>query len=245
MRELHLPSRMAVALAVLALVLTACQAEETEETTQDVVAAIPWTATKEARYRILDDGQVKGQGILRVEPVGDRFRLSQEFSGQGFQDKAVALVDSRTLKPLEVTRLLSGPRGERRWEVRYSGGLAKVYQQSGDDERTDELLVPEHSYDKWSEIFVWQTLDFRPGYRAMYTSLISADLDKPKRALIGLEVMGQETVEVPAGSFQAWRLEIRQQGQRKQVAWIAADASPEMVRYDNGFQVFELEEVSP
>jgi hypothetical protein len=234
---------MAALLAVLAMARTACQTEEPELAAQDVVVAIPWTAVAEARYRILDDDEVKGEGVLRVEPMGERLRLRQGFTGQGFQDTSVALVDGRTLKPLEVTRVLSGPDGERRWEAHYTEGLVRVYQRSGDEERTDRLPVPEHAYDKWSEIFLWRTLDFRPGYRAAYTSLITADLDKPKMARITLEVVGQEVVEVPAGSFRAWRLEIRQSGQRKQIAWIAVEAGRELVRYDNGFQVFDLEEL--
>ena len=233
-----------VSLASLAvLALAACQSQEPQAQTQDVVSTIPWTVAEESRYRILDDGDLKGQGVLRIEPQGDHLQFRQEFTGQGFQDTAVALVDSRTLKPLEVTRVISGPKGERTWEVRYSGSVVQIYQRSGDKERTDRLQVPEHAYDKWSEIFVWRTLDFRLGQRAAYTSLITADLDKPKRALVTLEVLGKETVRVPAGSFEVWRLEIRQGGQKKQIAWIAAGPGREVIRYDNGFQVFELEEV--
>ena len=179
---------------------------------------------------------------MRIENDGPQLRLSQEFEGQGFTDTIVAIVDGRTLKPQEVTRVLTGPDGERRWEVYYFSDVAEVYQLASDDERTDELNVPEHSYDKWSEIFVWRTIDFRAGYKAAYNTIIAADLAKPQRGSVTLEVMGRELIEVSAGSFEAWRLEIRQGGQ-KQTAWFANSPGRELLRYDNGSLVFELEEL--
>jgi len=225
-----------------ALTLLACRAAEQGVATQDVVTTIPWRAPEEARYRILDGDEVKGQGVLLIEEEGPLLKLSQEFQGQGFKDTAIAIVDGQTIKPQEVTRVISGPEGERRWEVHFFSDVVEVRQRAGEEERTDQINVPAHSYDKWSEIFLWRTIDFRAGYRAAYTTIISADLAKPTRSTVILEVIGRERVEVPAGSFEAWRLEIRQGGQ-KQSAWIAADAGRQLLRYDNGSLVFELEEL--
>jgi hypothetical protein len=87
---------------------------------------------------------------------------------------------------------------------------------------------------------LWRTIDFRAGYQVAYTTIISADLGKPKRSQVILKVIGKEQVQVPAGSFEAWRLEIRQGG-RGQTAWFAADDRRALLRYDNGSLVFELE----
>jgi hypothetical protein len=54
-----------------------------------------------------------------------------------------------------------------------------------------------------------------------------------------LEVRGKETVEVPAGTFEAWRLKISS-GDGDQTAWYADTPERPLVRYDNGRQVFEL-----
>ena len=54
-----------------------------------------------------------------------------------------------------------------------------------------------------------------------------------------VKVTEKETVEVPAGTFQAWRLEIRSSG-GKQKAWYADTETRPLVRYDNGDLVFEL-----
>ncbi|MFQ6019262.1 MAG: DUF3108 domain-containing protein [Dehalococcoidia bacterium] len=230
--------------ALALLLLAACNAGEGELPTRDVVSSIPWTVPEEAVYRILDDDEVVGSGVLGIVQDGPNLRLTQEFESpeRGFTDIVAAVVDAQTLKPQAVERGLEGPDGERRWQVEYSSGVAEVSQTGEGGQRTDRVDVPEHSYDKWSEIFVWRTIDFLVGYRAAYSSIITADLVKPKRAQIVLQVVQRETVSVPAGQFQAWRLEILQSGQ-KQVAWVADTAGRELVRYDNGSMVFELEEL--
>jgi hypothetical protein len=44
---------------------------------------------------------------------------------------------------------------------------------------------------------------------------------------------------VPAGTFEAWRLEIRSED-GSQEAWYADTATRPLVRYDNGSLMFEL-----
>ncbi|MFQ6020116.1 MAG: DUF3108 domain-containing protein [Dehalococcoidia bacterium] len=230
--------------ALALLVSAACDAANQELPTQEVVSSIPWTVPEEAVHRIVDGDEVIGSGVLGIGRDGPNLRLTQEFEfpERRFTDTVEAVVDAQTLKPRSVERVLTGPDGERRWQVEYFSGVAEVNQTGEGGQRTDRVNVPEHSYDKWSEIFVWRTIDFLAGYRAAYFSIITADLDKPKQAQIVLQVVQKETVSVPAGRFEVWRLEIRQGGQR-QVAWVADTTGRELVRYDNGSVVFELEEL--
>ena len=58
-----------------------------------------------------------------------------------------------------------------------------------------------------------------------------------------LKVKKTEEITVAAGTFEAWRLEIRSGG-RTQKAWYANDEQRTLVRYDNGDLVFELESIS-
>ena len=82
-------------------------------------------------------------------------------------------------------------------------------------------------------------IDFREGYEATYADVLTATLAKPQVISQTLKVTGTETVEGPAGTFQAWRLEIRSSG-LTQKAWYADTEKRPLVRYDNGSQVFEL-----
>ena len=227
------------ALPLLALALAACTSEMSILSGQDIVSSIPWTAPEEARYRLVDGDEVTGSGLFRIESRDGEFRFTQEFESEEFRDEVVAVVDGATLRPQSVQRVIAGPEGERRWQVEYEGGRAVVVQRSEGDERRDELTVPTRSYDSWTDVFLWRTIDFREGFEATYADVLSAALTKPQVIRQTLKVTGKETVEVPAGTFEAWRLEIRSSSGTQQ-AWYADTEEQALVRYDNGNVVFEL-----
>lgn len=232
-----------VALAVLAL--TACTTNQQQGPTQDIVFAIPWSASEEATYRILRDGEIIGRGVFRIEVEEDALLLTQEFAfpEREFEDVVRARVDKQTLKPLTVERVITGPEGDRNWEVNYVSGIAEVTQTGGGDERTDQINIPEYHYESWSDLFLWRTIDFSTGYRASYNDMLTAVLTRPRKVLMSLQVVGLESVAVAAGQFEAWKLEIRAGGSR-QVAWYSSDEERLLLRYDNGELEFELERAS-
>ena len=226
-------------LGLLALVVGACESESSTLSDHDIVSAIPWTAPEEARYRLMSGDEVEGSGVLRIETDNGGFSFTQEFESGEFHDKVVAVVDAGTLRAISVDRTIDGPEGERRWQVTYDGSNAVVLQATEDDERTDEVTAPTRFYDSWTDVFVWRTIAFREGYEATYSDVLTATLTTPKVISQALKVTGLETVEVPAGTFQAWELEIRSSG-GKQKAWYADTENRTLVRYDNGSRVFEL-----
>lgn len=230
---------LVAALSFLALAMAACQGETSTLPGEDIVSNIPWRAPEEAHYRLLDGEELKGSGVFRIESDDGETTFTQEFESEEFRDEVVAVADAQTLRASSVQRVIEGPEGPRRWQVEYRDSTALVIQRSEEDERRDEVSAPSHSYDSWTDIFLWRTIDFHEGYKATYTDVLSATLAEPQVISQTLEVTGRETVEVPAGSFDAWRLEIRTSG-GKQKAWFADDEARTLVRYDNGNLVFEL-----
>ena len=65
-------------------------------------------------------------------------------------------------------------------------------------------------------------------------------MDRNQQTVI-LRVIDRQTVEVPAGTFEAWRLQVRN-GRATRVAWINVDAPHQIVQWDNGSIVFRLKE---
>jgi hypothetical protein len=118
-------------------------------------------------------------------------------------------------------------------EVTYTEEGALIKQ----GERQSGLSVPEHAYDNDTSLFLWRTLAFQADYEASYVTIIT---NRRSRQTVNLVVRGKESVTVPAGQFDAWRLEIRSSNAR-QVAWFADTATRPLVRYDNDRGViFEL-----
>ena len=232
--------RIALPIAALALLaLAGCKSETTTLSGEALVSDIPWPASEEARYRLLDGGDEKGSGVLTIDSQGGRVTFRQAFESEDFKDAVEAVVDGVTMEPESVQRVIDGPEGERRWEVEYADAAVTVVQKSEDDKRQDKVSVPTRSYDSWTDVFLWRTIEFRDGYEASYSDVLSATLARPQVISQTVRVKGKETVVVPAGTFEAWRLEIRSDD-GSQEAWYADTDTRPLVRYDNGSLVFEL-----
>jgi len=235
--------RALLLLAPLALA-AACGGASAPLSSPIVVGSIPWTPPERAVYRLLDGDEAIGTGELLLEERDGALLVSQRFAfpERGLSDEVSVLVDGATLRPQRVDRLIDGPEGQRVCQAEYAGNTAIVEQRAGDEQRRDELTVPTRSYDSWADLFLWRTLPFAEGYEATYQDVLTCTLARPQILKVALAVKGVETVTVPAGAFQTWRLEIRS-GSRTQRAWYTADEARTLVRYDNGDLVFELEEL--
>lgn len=229
-------------LLVALFAAVACAGERTVSGV-NVVTAIPWTVPELARYRLIDDGVAVGSLEMRIEAEdGDSLRLVQlfDFPERGFVNEAEVIVDAGTLLPKSTRFRVEGPDGERRCEAQYSGGRVVAHHVGQDGERTDELSVPRNSYDSWSDLFLWRTISFSPGFEVTYSDILSCTLGRTQNLQVTLKVEEEQRIEVPAGSFDTWRLEIRSAG-RTQRAWFATDEERTLIRYDNGDLLFELE----
>ena len=231
-----------VSVALLLSLLAACSGDGDDLVARDIVSDIPWTGPESFKYRLLQGDDVKGTGALTLSVATDTYVMEQAFEipEEEVTDSISAEVEADTLAPRKVERVIDGPEGERRCEATYAENTVTVEQRAGEDERTDTLSLPTPHYDSWSDLFLWRTIEFFEGQELEYVDVLSCSLAKPDVLSVVLKVKEKEEVEVPAGTFQAWRLEIRSGG-RTQKAWYADDEPRTLVRYDNGDLVFELE----
>jgi len=233
--------RLSTVLLLVAFVAS-CSGGDDELVAQDIVSEIPWAGPEVFEYRLLQGDDPKGTGALKLREAGDELVLEQKFEipEEQITDSIVAEVEPDTLAPRKIESVIDGPEGERRCDASYADNTVTVEQRAGEDERTDSLSVPVPHYDSWSDLFLWRTIEFFEGQELRYVDVLSCSLAKPDILSVVLKVKEKEDVEVPAGTFQAWRLEIRSGG-RTQKAWYADDEARTLVRYDNGDLVFELE----
>jgi len=237
--------RLALALVVIVALLGACSGGSDELVAQDVVSSIPWSVPETAHYRLLHDDDPKGSGELKIAMREGALVLSQSFDipDQKITDTIQLEADTQNLHPKVVQRTIDGPEGKRDCTATYDANNVTVEQQAKDENRRDNLTVPAQHYDSWSDLFLWRTLKLVEGEELKYVDVLSCSLTKPDLLPVVLRVKSMEEVNVPAGKFQAWRLEIRSGG-RTQKAWYANNAARTLVRYDNGDLVFELESLS-
>jgi hypothetical protein len=225
--------RAALLLFIVPILLLACT-NEPDVDTSDIVTNIPWQSGERLDYRLVeDDGDQVGTGTLTATQSGSNFELVAQFESDISDDTSKVIVKSQDLKPVSSTRLIITEDDEELIEVTYTDQGAVIKQ--GD--KQSGMSVPEHSYDNDSSLWLWRTIDFSEDYESAYITLIT---NRRSRQTVVLEVAGKESVTVPAGTFDAWRLEIRTANAR-QVAWIADTPRRTLLKYDNDRNlIFEL-----
>ena len=225
-----------------ALVLAAACAQAEPLVIQDIVSTIPWPDQERAEYILLDrdSGDEAGSGVLSVTRKDGQFELQLRFESEGDTDESVVLVDAITLKPASVRRefrsedeviVITG-------EYDPEEGIVQIVEIRDGNEREIPLRLEEPYYNNDESLFLWRTIPFEEGYKVSYNAVL---VNRAGLTLITVEVVGKEEVTVPAGVFQAWRVEIRN-GDVRQVAWYADTPEHLLLQYDNSRHVFQLTE---
>ena len=227
------PRASLLLLFIAPILLLACSSEPDVDT-QDIVSTVPFSGGERLRYRLVDNGGKElANGTLSVGSSGSNLELESHFESETNNDTTKVVVNAQTLKPVSSSRQIITDDDEELIEVTYTDQGAVIKQ---GDKQTG-MSVPEHSYDNDSSLWLWRTIDFSEGYESAYITLIT---NRRSRQTVVLEVTGKESVTVPAGTFNAWRLEIRTQNAR-QVAWVADTPKRTLIKYDNDRNViFEL-----
>lgn len=229
-----------VAGALLTALLSACGEASQPLEANDVVSTIPWPESETATYRVTQD-DIEGECVFTIEQGEPGVSLMQACEGEGFTDTVTVVADAESLRPRSTTRTITGPEGEVTCEATYEGFTVDVTWISPDDERQNELDVPQVSYDSWADVFLWRTVRFGEGYDQNYVDVASCTNPRARPELVGVRIIATEVeeVEVPLGAYEAWHLEIKAEGVT-QHAWYSTDEDRVLVKYDNGDQVFEL-----
>jgi hypothetical protein len=209
--------------------------------TADLAVTVPWHDQEQTQYVLLDRKGTKeiGQGTLSVSKQGDQYELGQHFeNSSGETDDSSVFVNAQTLKPLSFHRkqALKNQTQEVKGDYDAVTGIVNITEVTGDKDRPVPLRLGSNYYDNDTALFLWRTIPFAAGYTAAYRTVLTGNRSQ---AIVQIEVTGKEEVTVPAGTFQAWKLEIRSSGV-KQFAWFADTPEHPLVQYNNSIQLFQL-----
>ncbi|MEX0785460.1 MAG: DUF3108 domain-containing protein [Dehalococcoidia bacterium] len=236
---------LGIGVALAAMLIQAGCFEEREacaQEAQDVVHSIPWGDEDRAEYVLLDGETMEecGTGLLEIERQGDQYELTLEFEGEGDSDQSVVVVDAETLRPNSIRRQRTIDDEIEIVEGEYDPDeeVVRIVEITDGEERTIPRRLDEETYyDNESSLFLWRTIDFEIGYEASYRAVLVNQ--GGTQQVITLEVVEREQITVPAGTFDAWRVEIRF-ADVDQVAWYADTPERPLVQYDNSVQLLQL-----
>ena len=236
----------------------ACTSADSCSSCEDVVTNIPWTAPDSQTYRLEANGKAIGTTTLSIEQKGNSFALTQATKDdKGNSDTSVVNADANTLKPSTTTRTITDSKQRTLFETRYesigtdkcSAGQQETIKRSvfsppdstkPDSTRSIVKCVPEHAYDTDESLFLWRTISFKEGDEVTYETMAQGD-----KHLVTLTVDGKEQITVPAGTFEAWKVEIASERSR-QFAWFTTTPEHRLVQYaNNQGQTFLLQGAGP
>ncbi len=246
-----------VALLVATLFLAGCDGASPSGTPEDVVAQIPFVPGERLVYAIRDAGGTRlGTGTLTVTQQDGHLALRQTYEEASpppglppSTDGGSVEVDAKTLRPLVGSRQIArrdgnvAPTDGYTWTYGEMNGkdvLRSTVIKHGKSPSLKDITLRDHYYDNETSLWLWRTLDFSEAYDHFY---VSANPVEQEQQTVNLSIHQRETVEVPAGTFDAWRLVFRS-GRAARTAWVHVSAPHEVVKWDNGEVIFLLESSS-
>jgi hypothetical protein len=258
MRRIAAFAAIPLALATVALFAAACSSSGDKcDECVDIVSGVPWTPPESHVYELKKDNSAQGMTTLSVKQDGQNFVLTTDSEGtNGTSDVSAVTADATTLKPVSATRTITDKDTRTLLEVTYedvakdqcdSGRVARIKQSTfkppeestPDSSRSNPLCVPDHAYDNDESLFIWRTIKFATDAQPItYWTITAGRRDKH---LVTLTVQQQEQITVPAGTFDAWKVEIASERSR-QNAWFATTPDHRLLQYvNNQGQTFQLQ----
>jgi hypothetical protein len=181
-----------------------------------------------------------GEGTWSVAKEDGQYELRQDFVADNDKgtDSSTVDVDAENLKPISFHRRQDLPNQtqEVKGDYDYIKGVVNIIQVEDNKNRPVPMRLPDNYYDNDTAVFLWRTIPFAEGYTIAYRTVLTGSASQ---AVVQLIVDGKEQVTVPAGTFDAWKLEIRSSGV-KQFVWITDTPQHFIVQYNNSIQLFQL-----
>ena len=229
-----------VYVAVICL-LVSCGGAEIQPLTLN---APPWRNGETSVYQITDSNGVAA-GTARYElAASDGWTIRREIVAQGATETVVIDVSQAELRPQNSLLTRVNPDGEQRVKSTYNSGGVDMELTSVQNITTYQHFdIPSDAREQETLFHVVRALPLATGYATQINSFVttSGRIDR-----VTVQVMKAETITVPAGTIDAWVVELETRT-GKTSAWIERAAPQRLIKYVDGGNggTFELSEYTP
>lgn len=195
------------------------------------LGSTPWQDGRTVRYQWLDESDSEiGTSVISYTREGDVWVIAQSDQISGLDQTFEMRVAADTLAPVSEQKHVQTADTEFDLTTRYEGGKLEIKAVVNGEDRTASVDVPASALDNDQLLVSLEALPFAEGYNGEFVVVVAQNALKVP---MEVTVQGQEQIEVPAGTFQAWRVEFKA-SQSTQTAWYKVDAPHTLVLYDNG-----------
>jgi hypothetical protein len=198
----------------------------------------PWHSDEHFEYNIVatQDGSLLGTSMIDVQPAGDVTTIKNVVKiGQITQSMTVT-VRSSDLRPLSGEHQVTGSPNDFSLTSAYQNGQLTVQAQTAQGTKNATVNVDASALDNDSLLMVLRGAPLADNFSSPFTLVVSANATQVKAML---NVVGKESVTVPAGTFETYKVELSF-GTQKQTIWYEAVSPHRLIQYDNGTTKFVL-----
>ena len=159
------------------------------------------------------------ENTTEVRRDGDVWRLTDKSTTPMGEMSGETVLDGTSLA-IRKQSFTQGPAG---MDLEIKGTqVTGVFRFQGNDKPVNVEVGGPLFADSAGSAHVLATLPLADGYTATYRTF---DMQKQKPKLMQLRVAGSESVKVPAGTFDAWKVEMTsaEGGSEKTTVWVAKD----------------------
>lgn len=193
--------------------------------------AAPWANGSAASYEWLDSsGTQLGTSQFEFSLQGDAWVITDTDQIGELDQTSVITLSATTLAPLGEYKTIHAPNADAQITTTYEDGKLDIKAIVNGQARTATIAVPSNAIDNDQFLMTLRALPFAEGYKASYVVIVAQNALKVNTTVT---VQAQEQIQVPAGSFQTWHVEL-DSGQTQQFAWYQVDAPHLLIQYDNG-----------
>ncbi len=191
----------------------------------------PWQNGSTANYEWLDQsGAQIGTSQFDFSLNVDVWTITEKDNISGLEQTAEMRISAATLAPLGETKTIHTASSDVQVTTKYENGKLSINAVVGGQNQSATLDVPPNAIDNDQLLMTLRALPFAEGYTADYVVIVAQNALKVDTTVT---VQSKESVTVPAGTFDAWRVEISAD-QGTQSAWYQVDAPHMLVQYQNG-----------
>jgi ABC-type glycerol-3-phosphate transport system substrate-binding protein len=194
--------------------------------------AAPWTGTEKDNYQLVDaQGKELGTTQFTFAKQDNQWTISEtDTISQTTIDSKMTL-DATTLKPIGEERNVQGQSGNLKLTTKYTNGKLDITAVTGTDTKTATIDVPADAIDNDQLLMTLRALNFKQGLQQKFNLVVSSNaLMLPTT----VRVLSQESITVPAGTFNTWKTEFDLGQSGTLTCWYGVDAPNLLVKEQQG-----------
>jgi hypothetical protein len=205
-----------------------------------------WRSGETSLYRITDvNGSYAGTAQYEMRLLdGDLWRMEREIQAQGIEELLGVEMAARGFRPHASTLVRIDDGSQERVSAAYELGEVNLELTTRQNVTTYERInVPSDSRDARALFMLVRSLPLASGYSTRINTFLPV---AARMTRTEVRVLGNDQVDVPAGSYSTWVVEL-DEGDRQSRVWIGTEPPHPLVKYVDGANggVFELAEFWP